>query len=189
MSKPPDDLDAIRTIVSTLEAFEVGDRERIIRYALEKLGVKATPLPSALPVRSDAPSLTPQSLTVKNISTFVKDKDPKSDVQFAATVSYFHRFEAPTDKRKDEINADDLLEACRLVPWTRPKNPGQTLRNAKFQGLLDAGTKDGFFCINSVGENLVAMALPGGAVEKDSRRKKRARRKVKKIRKTSKNKK
>lgn len=190
MPKPPDDLDAIRTIVTTLEAFEVVDRERIIRYALEKLGVKPVAVASTLQGKIDpSPPHTPTSPAIKNISLFVKEKDPKSDVQFAATVAYFHRFEAPTDKQKLEINAEDLLEACRLVPWNRPKLPGQTLRNAKGQGLLDAGTQEGLFCINSVGENLVAMALPGGTVEKDNRRKKRTRRKMKKGRKIPKSKK
>jgi|SRR5208283_80085 len=190
MPKPPDDLDAIRTIVSTLETFEAGDRERIIRYALEKLGVKSVAAPSASQNKSDAPPQhTPVPPVIKNISVFVKEKEPKSDVQFAAAVAYFHRFEAPADKQKSEINADDLLDACRLVPWKRPKLPGQTLRNAKGQGLLDAGTQEGYFCINSVGENLVAMALPGGTVEKDKRREKRARGNVKKVRKTHKSKK
>src|SRR5208337_3000278 len=114
MSKPPDDLDAIRTIVSTLEAFEVGDRERIIRYALDKLGVKSIATASIPQNKTDA--LVPQTAAppaIKNISTFVKEKNPKNDVQFAATVAYFHRFEASTDKRKVEINADDLQDACR----------------------------------------------------------------------------
>jgi hypothetical protein len=41
-------------------------------------------------------------------------------------------------------------------------NPTQTLRNAKTLGYLD-GTSPGEFGINSVGENLVAMTLPGNS--------------------------
>jgi len=118
----------------------------------------------------------------------VKEKSPKNDVQFAATVAYFHRFEAAPDKRKTEINADDLQEATRLAPRKRFKYPGQTLRNAHNLGLLDKGSQDGFFAINSVGENLVAMTLPSGAPGEDKPRKPRKPRKARKAKKTTANK-
>ena len=41
-------------------------------------------------------------------------------------------------------------------------NPAQTLRNAKNLGYLDGGSP-GEFAVNSVGENLVAMTLPGNS--------------------------
>jgi hypothetical protein len=37
MTKPTDDLEAVRTIVEALESFEADDKERIIRWAREKL--------------------------------------------------------------------------------------------------------------------------------------------------------
>ena len=40
-------------------------------------------------------------------------------------------------------------------------NPGKTLNNAKSLGYLDSSSP-GEFTINSVGENLIAMTLPGG---------------------------
>ena len=45
-----------------------------------------------------------------------------------------------------------------------------TLNNAKNQGYLDSAER-GAFQINSVGENLVAMTLPGGAEEPVVKRK------------------
>ena len=99
--------------------------------------------------------------SAKDLKTFVTEKKPKNDVQFAATVAYYYRFEAPENLRKSEINGDDLQEACRLVGRERFKNPGQTVRNAHTLGLMDKGEQPGFFAINSVGENLVAVALPG----------------------------
>ncbi len=55
---------------------------------------------------------------------------------------------------------------------TRMSRPAQTLINAHQQGLLDKGAERGTYVINSVGENLVAMALPGGTgtVSKPSKR-------------------
>jgi hypothetical protein len=38
-----------------------------------------------------------------------------------------------------------------------------TLNNAKNLGLIDSGSEKGRFTINTVGENLVAMTLPGQA--------------------------
>ena len=39
MGSKPDDLEAVRTITSTLEPFDKNDQERIIRWAREKLGL------------------------------------------------------------------------------------------------------------------------------------------------------
>jgi hypothetical protein len=117
----------------------------------------------------------------KDLKTFVEEKKPKNDVQYAATVAYYYRFESPKDQRKDEINADDLQDSCRLVGRVRFKVPGQTLRNAHTLGLLDKGTQSGSYAINSVGENLVAVALPGdgsGAPGAKRKNRKNGRKKV-----------
>jgi hypothetical protein len=53
-----------------------------------------------------------------------------------------------------------LVEACRQVDRKRSKVPAQVLVNAYRDGLFDRGGK-GSYKLNSVGENLVAMALPG----------------------------
>jgi hypothetical protein len=175
MAKPTsDDLEAVRAITSALKDFTVDDQERILRWAREKLGLKsaaAMVAPAQHEVRtppvaqqntpprsSDATEVQPPP--GKDLKSFVKAKSPKSDVQYAATVAYFYRFEAPVGDRRDEIDAAILLNSCRLADWNRPPKPGQTLLNAKGQGLLDSGSGAGKFVINSVGENLVAMSLP-----------------------------
>ncbi|MGO9012527.1 MAG: hypothetical protein ACLQPN_20720 [Bryobacteraceae bacterium] len=89
------------------------------------------------------------------------EKDPRKDVQVAAVVAYYYRFEAPPAERKDAINKEDLQEAMRLAGRPRFKNPLQTLTNAHTVGLLDRGSEKATFTLNSVGENLVAMTLPG----------------------------
>lgn len=137
----------------------------------EKLGlpqpfaqsIRATPPPPETPpgVAPPAPPLPPlPSAGTKDIRTFIAEKDPKKDVQVAAVVAYYHRFEAPLSDRKDAINKDDLQEAMRLASRPRFKNPLQTLANAHILGLLDRGPEKATFAINSVGENLVAMTLP-----------------------------
>jgi hypothetical protein len=161
-----DDFEAVRAVVAALEGFAPDDQERIIRWAREKLALPlAAPSAGGSPVIPQHSSLLgsavpAQANTPKNLRTFVDEKQPKSDVQFAATVAYYHRFEAPEPERKNEINADDLRNACRLVNRERLSNPLQTLQNAHKLGLLDRPSR-GQFSINSVGENLVAMTLPG----------------------------
>jgi hypothetical protein len=60
------------------------------------------------------------------------------------------------------------------------KFPAQTLINAHGAGLLDTAER-GAYAINSVGENLVAMTLPGEAA--DSSGKKRGTKKKVKVKK------
>ena len=165
-AKPPDDLEALRTVVAALTPFKQPDQERIIRWAKEKLGLSAdtrlaeTQQPSGGGASGTHLAATPQhGMTIKH---FVEQKSPKSENQFAAVVAYYHRFEASGAERKDTIVAGDLLEACRKANTKRIKNPQQTLINAHHGGLLDK-TGHGEYTINSVGENLVAMALPGSA--------------------------
>jgi len=82
---------------------------------------------------------------------------------FAATVAYYYRFQAPEPQRKTAVTANDLQEACRLADRDRLVKPAQTLINAHGQGLLDKAGERGSYAINTVGENLVAMALPNSA--------------------------
>ena len=156
-----DDLEAVRVVVEALKAFERDEQERIIRWAREKLGltqtlVSATDSTSAVSV-APVPVRVPGQLDLRG---FVAQKNPRSDTHFAATVAYYYRFEAPEAERKETITSTDLLEACRLADRHRLKNPLLTLNNAHRDGLLNRGPERGTFTVNSVGENLVAMALP-----------------------------
>lgn len=157
----PDEFDAVRTIVNTLEAFGPDDQNRILRWAAEKLGLSQTQ-------RSVAPTIAPATLgpqpespRATDIKSFVALKKPKNDSQFAAVVAYYYRFESP--EKKESITQADLLDACRKTNYKRPPAPNQTLRNALNAGLLDKAER-GAFSVNSVGENLVAVTLPGDGV-------------------------
>ena len=168
-----DDLEAVRAVVAALDGFTPEEQERILRWAREKvnlpiLAASASPAanegsqPQSGSASALVPALVPAALvkaSAKDLRTFVADKKPKNDVQFAATVAYYYRFEAPEGQRKNEIVGDDLAEACRLANRDRLHKPLQTLANARTLGLLDSPRR-GAFAINAVGENLVAMTLP-----------------------------
>jgi hypothetical protein len=160
------DLEAVKTLVNTLEGFDTKDQERIIRWAQEKLGLAPSASTSDISVSHSEdihPKYSETNATGNrgiDIKSFVESKNPPSDVQFAATVAYYYKFEAPQNERKDSVTSSDLQEACRKVVRDRLKDPGQTLRNAHQLGLLDKGAEKGYYSINTVGENLVAMTLP-----------------------------
>lgn len=171
--KPLDDLDAVRTITEALKNFKQEEQERILRWAIEKIGLRSSIVPtsttgivvtssSATPAapKTDASTSTTSADRAVDIKTFIEEKQPRSDVQFAASVAYYFRFEAPPNKQKESIDKENLLDACRKANWTRLKNPYQTLMNAHTMGLLDKGSEKATFVLNTVGENLVAMTLP-----------------------------
>lgn len=188
-SPTPDfaDLDAVRKVVDALVTFDPEQQKRILRWAREKLELPADAPPVSqygVPEQTLAPRASQEGgepSRTMDIKTFIESKNPSSDNQFAAAVAYFYRFEAPDHLRKEAITKDDLLEACRQVGRNRISRPDQTLVNAHGQGLLDRAEK-GAYSINTVGENLVAVALPsdggGRAVARGGGKKKPGRRRV-----------
>jgi hypothetical protein len=170
MTPKPDDLEAVRTIVTTLQPFDANEQERILRWSREKLGLSSAEVskgnaPQTITPTPGSDSSTPTGRShgsATDIKSFIGEKAPSSDNQFAAAVAYYYRFEAPEAARKEAINADDLLEACRLAGRARVPKAAQTLVNAHHAGLLDKADR-GAYAISTVGENLVAMALPSGA--------------------------
>jgi hypothetical protein len=176
MTTKPDDLQAVRTLVTTLSGFDATEQERIIRWAREKLGLAANieqPSTASHDKHAGAEKqlerFDKQVTESKDIKTFIVEKNPTSDNQFAATVAYYYRFEAPPAERKEAITKEDLQEACRKAGRERLKNPGQNLVNAHGVGLLDKA-EPGAYKINTVGENLVAMTLPGGSQVKSKKK-------------------
>jgi hypothetical protein len=185
-----EDFDTAKAIFEKLKDVPAERRKRILTWIAEGLGVVLHAAPATVAAHvvtqhaastpAAAPGHLPQSPPT-DIKTFVATKAPKSDVQFAATVAYYYRFEAPAVSRRETIDGDALQEAARLAGRNRLGNPRGTLNNAKSLGYLDGNTP-GEFSINSVGENLVAMTLPGtpeggGKVKRTRRAKKKSGRK------------
>ncbi|MGZ4875453.1 MAG: hypothetical protein ACXV5R_09820, partial [Candidatus Angelobacter sp.] len=139
MTKPIDDLEAVRSIAAALEEFEPKDQERILRWARERVGLPAPPV-----TLTSVPAFAPAEMSgigvtevTRDIRTFLAQKDPHTDNQLAATVAYFYKFLAPEHMRKESISAEELQEACRLASRARLRHPIKTLTNAHASGLLD----------------------------------------------------
>ncbi len=158
----PDEFDILRNIVEQLKGLPSEDQERIIKWACEKLGINEPNVSSrhsAVLVEPGTPVTLQQLGTAStNIKSFIEEKNPQSDMHFAVVVTYFYRFMAP--EKKEAITSEDLQEATRLAGRARLTLPSKTLSNAVFAGLLDSAGR-GLWKINTVGENLVAIVLPG----------------------------
>lgn len=174
--------DAAKAIVGALSDLDKPTQELAIKFAAETLGLK-------VPATGTAPKSVASQHAVEqhppsgggpthstDIKQFTAAKSPRSDQQFAAVVAYFYRFEAPEDQRRETIDSAALVEAARLAGRRRPAKAIFTLNNAKNAGYLDR-VGSGDFRINSVGENLVAMALPGGDKEQTKPQRKAAKKK------------
>lgn len=132
--------------------------------------------------RNPARTYRPPPARARDIRAFLQEKRPASDNQFAAAVAYYFAFEAPASERKAEITASDLQQAARLSGRARLKRPIYTLHNASRRGYLDKGSARGSFRINTVGENLVAMTMPGADADESAARRRAQKRSSRKPR-------
>lgn len=163
-----EDFDTAKAVFEKLKDVPTERRKRILAWVAEGLGVHLQAASAHIPPvghaaqQSQAQPPAAPSVGGTDIKSFIAAKSPKSDSQFATAVAYYYRFEAPVSQRRDSITSEMLQEAARLASWNRFATPNVTLNNAKKAGYLDSGGR-GEFSVNSVGENLVAMTLPGGA--------------------------
>lgn len=189
MTTSGSDFDAAKAVAEQLKDMEKERQQRILRWVAESLNLDLGIAPATerrTPETTASRGATsPQEEAqlphrrLADIKSFVDSKRPKSDVQFTTVVAYYYRFEASAENRKESIDAETLQEAARLAGRRRLSKPLKTLNNAKTLGYLDSAER-GQFRINSVGENLVAMTLPGAAQERP--RKKARPRKPRKVR-------
>jgi len=174
MTTSGSDFEVAKAVADQLKGMEKERQQRVLRWVAESLSLDLGPLPVREGTRTGTGTgsststlqdgASPQQLRTTDIKTFVDSKKPKSDIQFAAVVAYYYRFEASAEERKDSIDAKALQDAARLAGQRRPPKPRMTLNNAKNQGYLDSSER-GMFRISSVGENLVAMTLPGNKLQ------------------------
>jgi hypothetical protein len=159
-------LDAAQKIVAELQGMTSESQSLALQFAMQTLRLAPpTSHPAAAPAPSHphaqhAPAVPGAPGQPTDIKAFTAAKAPKSDQQFTAIVAYFYQFEAKQSERKDTIDAEVMKEAARLAGWPQVKRWAMTLNNAKNAGYLDPAG-DGRFKLSSVGENLVAITLPG----------------------------
>jgi hypothetical protein len=182
MTTSGSDFDAAKAVAEQLKGMDKERQQRILRWVAESFSLDLGIAPAMERSTGETGTATGGLTLLRadtqqarrhqrpaDIKSFVDSKSPKSDVQFAAVVAYFYRFEASAESRKDFIDAQVLQQAARLAGRRRPPSPLATLNNAKNLGYLDSPDR-GQFRINSVGENLVAMTLPGSETERSRKK-------------------
>jgi len=183
-SKSKSPLHAAQKIVTELEGMPPEQQSLALKFAIETLGLKS---PSSFSPATPHPGPTPQptpaspiqaSVHSTDIRSFTAMKAPKSDQQFTAVVAYFYQFEAKPEERKESIDAETMKEAARLAGRAQVERWNMTLTNAKNAGYLDSAG-DGKYRLSSVGENLVAITLPGNGTSGGARRNNSARKPAK----------
>jgi hypothetical protein len=160
-------LGAAQKIVEELTGLPREQQQLAIRFALETLGLQASPAPLVATPHAQPQQPAPLHPASSadhstDIRAFTAMKSPNSEQQFTAVVAYFYQFEARPEDRRETINAETMKEAARLAGRAQVSRWNMTLTNAKNAGYLDA-VGSGNFKLSSVGENLVAITLPGNA--------------------------
>jgi hypothetical protein len=183
-------LDAAQKIVVELQGMPNDQQALALKFATETLGLQLPAVHAQATQSVHSPSVAPLTASVApgqrtDIKTFTATKAPKSDQQFAAVVAYYYQFEASAGQRKESIDAATMKDAARQAGRKQVKNWNLTLDNARRSGYLDKAER-GAFKLNAVGENLVAITLPGnaapgnsgGSTKKPAKKKKSTRKKT-----------
>lgn len=163
-SKSP--LDAAQKIVAELQGMTSENQSLALQFAMQTLRLTppiAHPAPAAGSAHAHIPHAqiaTSASGQPTDIKAFTAVKAPQSDQQFTAVVAYYYQFEAPLAQRRDSIDATIMKDAARLAGREQVKDWNMTLNNAMRAGYLDRAER-GAFKLSAVGENLVAITLPG----------------------------
>lgn len=128
MTRPTDDLEAVRAVVEALQGFDAGDQERIIRWAREKLRLvessalsSSTPVPPMpSPVAFDPPAppvVTPTPKKLEIVERPVVEAPKVEQPVVERRVVSVPQVQAP----EPEPSAVDYLEVERVEP--APEQP------------------------------------------------------------------
>ena len=101
MSGEGNDFEIAGKVSALISGLPKDRQHKILRWVAESVdmslagggSVPGVPVVSQQPVPS-----RPDSGRAVDVKTFVESKSPRSDVQFAAAVAYYYRFEAPADQ-------------------------------------------------------------------------------------------
>lgn len=168
------ELQAMKTLVETLEPLKPEVRARVIDYAFRVLGI-APPQDASrqsavqLPPLTQTPPVTPttqhhaqhpRGAGVTDIQSLKEAKDPKTATQMVAVVAYYlaHIANPP----QNFITAEDVETYFRQGRFLMPSSRPMALVNAKNAGYLEL-LEPGKYKLNSVGYNLVEHKMPKGA--------------------------
>jgi len=194
------ELAAINTIVQSLEKLGESAQNRVLDYALKRLGLSQPALSHSdqEPAEADLISSLQKvrhepeksSGSVTDVRSFAESKQPTSANEKAAVIAYYLAELASPAERRASINQDDVTKFFKQARFPLPASPAMTLVHAKNAGYFESESP-GQYRLNAVGYNLVAHRLPyesdskAGAKKRSSRKASRRRGTAKKSKKAS----
>lgn len=165
--KIDEEIDAIKTILKSLE--ELGDdvRKNVLDYVLKRIKFDTSNFVSGgqqqNPVSNfgdEKPLNAPEDGKEIHIRQFKESKNPKSAIEMATIVAYHLNYNISAAEKKDKIGASDLETWFRIADYPLPKgNMKFLLVNTKNAGYFDS-VGGGEYKLNAVGYNLVKHNLP-----------------------------
>jgi hypothetical protein len=173
------EIEAIKTLLTTLEPLDPKVRESVLDYVLRRLDISlqvaGMPPPEgevqSLPP-GEAPSTSDKPVEELHIKDLVNEKKPRSAIEMATLVAYYLSHKAPKKERKQTITTKDIETYFKIGEFKLPTKPQFTLPNTKGAGYLDAiGT--GEYKLNPVGYNLVVHSMPKSKKQAATKRIKR----------------
>ena len=157
---------AIDTIIEALESLDPTTRQTAITAACSHLNIEfaekeaKVTLPGETPIVQTINTQVVTSHKQIDIRTLKEEKAPKSAAQMACIVAYYLQELAPTNERKQTVNASDLDKYFKQAKFPLPKAMPQLLPDARIAGYFDSASGKGEYSLNAVGYNLVAHNLP-----------------------------
>jgi hypothetical protein len=158
------ELQAIKTLLETLEPLTPNVRSSVIDYVFKRLGIVASQVPAspAMPIAMATPLASiqkPQVDSPTDILSLKEQKAPTTGAQMIAVVAYYLAHLAPEGERQDFITTKEIQKYFVQGKFPLPGSQPQALVDAKNAGYLDFVEK-GKYRLNSVGHNLVAHKMP-----------------------------
>lgn len=174
------ELQAIVTLIATLQPLDPDARTRVINYVFEKLGIAGSHHAKGPPTRHvdsaadhevshhappTAAAASPLVTGATDIRSLREGKRPSTANEMVAIAAYYLANLAPIAERNDTIGPDDIKKYFVQANYPLPKAPPvMTLVNAKNAGYLES-RGNGRYALNAVGHNLVVHKLPTSAAE------------------------
>jgi hypothetical protein len=157
------ELNAIQTIIASLEPLDTEARQRVVSYVFQRLrlSLDSQPPQASNPILPSVADISQPIITaqiIHNIRSLKEQKAPRSASEMCAIVAYYLAELAPVEERKDSIDRDDAVKYFKQANFPLPKSLKQIMPNAAKAGYFDA-LGDGKYRLNPVGYNLVVHGL------------------------------
>jgi hypothetical protein len=173
--KADQELEAIGTILRSLDGLDGESIQRVLDYVFNRLSIgRPSSIVGGGVITAASPQLSAMGsagpLRQSSIKDLRDEKQPDSSNQMAALVAFYLAEVAPSHERKGTVTAADIEKYFKQARFNLPKKIAMTLPNATAAGYFES-IGSGTYKLNPVGYNLIAHGLPRDATHPGPKRK------------------